>query len=401
VRKLVAGGLDYEEAARRLGIPAGQAYMIATGVPADGGDTIPDAEMAQRDDLLPSSQHLANPPHHNPTTKESVRSWIKARVAADDQMRTAARQRTAEPPEIEDPDDVHDAITVLGRQHSQVRYLLKQLQALPSHTTGGSPEHMSARKSIVDMITVRLSEHETIEEEHFWPAVRKALPDGDQYADSALEQEQEGKDTLTELGRLDPDSREFDEHVEQFVLQVRKHVAFEEQVFLKMRESMQEKDLDRLGEKLLSAMKTAPTRRDRPAKRKGKATGENLWASGPGSTRGRSTASSRASTRSAAAPPPRAAGARTWPRAPARPTRWPNRSARTARSAAARTSMSKTTKSSRSRATRTRRSAAGGCARKAPPASSSPPEAPAVTRCSTGGRTAPTGRYCRWTARWT
>jgi hemerythrin-like domain-containing protein len=258
VRKLLGDGLDYEQAARKLGIPAGQAYMIATGVPADGSDTIPDQEMAARGGLLPASQHLVNPPHQNPTGKESVRSWMKARVEADEQMRAAARQRTAEPPGIEDPDEDHDAITVLVRQHNQVQYLLKQLQALPSHTTSGSREHMSARKSVVDMITVRLSEHETIEEEHFWPAVRNALPDGDQLADTALQQE--GKDTLTELGRLDADSRDFDEHVEQFVLQVRKHVAFEEQVFLKMREAMPAGDLDRLGQKLLSAMKTVPTR---------------------------------------------------------------------------------------------------------------------------------------------
>jgi hypothetical protein len=243
VRGLLDSGLDYVAAGQRLGISPGQAYLIATGVPADG------------------SQYLANPPHENPTTKESVAACLKARAEADEQMRAALRERTAEPPEIEAPEgDRPDAITVLGRQHNQVNYLLKELQALPSHTTGGSAEQMSARKSIVDMITVRLSQHETIEEMHFWPAVRKALPDGDRYADEALQQEQEGKDTLTELGRLDPDSREFDEHVEQFVAEVRKHVAFEELVFLKVREALPEEDLHRLGAKLLSAMKTAPTR---------------------------------------------------------------------------------------------------------------------------------------------
>jgi len=260
VRRLLADGLDYRAAGRELRIPAGQAYMIATGVPADGSGSIPDQEMARRDDLLPASQHLANPPHHNPTSKESVRAWIKARVAADGQMRAAKRQRTAEPPPIEDPDDSHDAITVLGRQHSQVRWLLKELQALPSHTTGGSPEHLSERKSIVGMIMVRLSEHEAIEEEHFWPAVRKQLPDGDHYADTARKQEQEGQDSLAELGRLDPGSREFDEHVEQFVTQVRKHVAFEEQVFLKLREAMSQRALDRLGRKLLTAQQQAAQR---------------------------------------------------------------------------------------------------------------------------------------------
>jgi hypothetical protein len=175
--------------------------------------------------------------------------------------------------------------------------LLKQLQALPSHTTGGSPEQMSARKSIVDMITVRLSRHETAEEEHLWPAVRKALPDGDELADGALTQEQEGKNTLIALGKLDPDSEEFDELAERLVLQVRKHVAYEETVFLRMRESVPAGALERLGHKLQSAEKRAPTRphphpptrpgaaaagaaaadkvRDaaghRPAKRKGKA----------------------------------------------------------------------------------------------------------------------------------
>ncbi len=261
VRRLLDDGLDYQAAARKLGIPPGQAYLIATGIPADGSDTVTDEE-AGRPGFLPSSQHLSNPPHDNPTSKESVAAWLKARVAADEQMRTALRQRTAEPPEIapEPEQEGHDAVTVLGRQHGQVRYLLKQLQALPSHTAGGSPEQMSARKSIVDVITMRLSEHETIEEEHFWPMVRQAVPDGDQYADQALRQEQEGKDTLTELGRLTPDSREFDELVEQLVAQLREHVAFEDLVFLKVRETVPPEDLDRLGEKLLSAKKTAPTR---------------------------------------------------------------------------------------------------------------------------------------------
>lgn len=267
VRALLDEGLDYAAAGRQLGIPAGQAYMVATGVPADGSDAIPDEVIAERG-LLTSSQHLANPPHSNPTTSESVLAWVKERVAADGQMREAAARRTAEPPQEQDPDEDHDAITVLARQHNQVNALLKQLQALPSHTTGGSPRHMSARKSIVDMITARLSAHETIEAAHLWPTVREKVPDGDEYADTALAQEQEGTDTLAALGSLDADSREFDEHIETFVAQVRKHVAFEELVFLKMRESMEQEELDRLGGKLRSAMKTAPTRPHPHAPRK-------------------------------------------------------------------------------------------------------------------------------------
>lgn len=64
---------------------------------------------------------------------------------------------------------------VLTRQHNQVRALLERLQALPGPDSGGSAAELSARKSIADLITTRLSRHEAAEERHLWPAVRQAL----------------------------------------------------------------------------------------------------------------------------------------------------------------------------------------------------------------------------------
>ncbi|MDQ3900373.1 MAG: hemerythrin domain-containing protein, partial [Actinomycetota bacterium] len=214
VRRLLEQGHDYPEIARRLGVPPGQAYLIGTGIPADGGDTYTDAER-QRPGVLPTAQHLLGLGAENPTTKETVLNWIKARVSTDEQMKAAAQQRDAEPGDIVDPDDDHDALVVLTRDHNQVKALQEQLEALPSHSTGGSAAQLSQRKSIVDMITVKLSQHEAVEEQYFWPAVREAMPDGDRWADEAIEQEQQGKDTLTALGRLEPDTDEFDELVEQ------------------------------------------------------------------------------------------------------------------------------------------------------------------------------------------
>jgi hypothetical protein len=263
VRGLLSAGLGYPEVAERLGIPVGQAYLIATGQPADGGDT-PGAGSSDTG-VLPSSQHLVNPPHENPAGSETVREWIRARVAADAQMRRAAQQRTAAPAEPGSEGASTDVVQVLTRQHNQVRALQEQLEALPSHRTGGSSDDIAARKSIVDMITVHLSRHETAEEEHLWPTVRIALPDGDDLANGALEQEQEGKDTLTELGRLDPATDEFDELVEKLVLQLRKHVAYEERVFLRLQDAVGEADREKLGKKLLRAHDHAPTRPHRHA----------------------------------------------------------------------------------------------------------------------------------------
>jgi len=94
VKALIARGLDYAEIGRRLGVPAGQAYLIGTGRPADGGHSTDEPD--DRPGVSTSAQHLANPPHENPTSKQVVHDWIAGRVAADEQMRRAGAARKAQ-----------------------------------------------------------------------------------------------------------------------------------------------------------------------------------------------------------------------------------------------------------------------------------------------------------------
>jgi hypothetical protein len=145
-----------------------------------------------------------------------------------------------------------------------VRALLQQLQALPSHKTDGSAEDISARKSIVNMVAIRLSQHETTEEKYLWPAVRKVLEQGDALADEAISQEQKGTLTLAELGGLAPDTDRFDECVEQLVAQCRKHVAYEEKVFALLREALPGDERERMGRKVGTATAKAE-REGKPA----------------------------------------------------------------------------------------------------------------------------------------
>jgi hypothetical protein len=114
--------------------------------------------------------------------------------------------------------------------------------------------------SIVDMMRIRLSEHELIEEEHFWPAVRKVFEDGDAIADRALAQEQEGKDLLQELDGLSGDDERFDELVEKLVLALRTHVAYESDVFLEFKQATSEEDRAKLGRRMQRSARLAPTR---------------------------------------------------------------------------------------------------------------------------------------------
>jgi hemerythrin-like domain-containing protein len=260
VLRLVQTGHGYDGISRRLDIRPGLAYLIATGLPADGGDAPAGGEDRRRGSLR-SSQHLANPePAENPTSKESVTAWIKRRVDADPPMREAESRRDAVPGRVVDPDGEHDLLDELGRDHNQVKAMLEQMSAIPGKVLGGSAAQMSARKSIVDMITAALSEHESLEEEYLWPAVRKTLRDGDRRAEAALAQEKEGKDVLTALGRLDGDEEEFDELVEKLTLAARTHVAFEERVFLDLAREMSERERRKVGRRIHRARAITPTR---------------------------------------------------------------------------------------------------------------------------------------------
>jgi hypothetical protein len=83
VLELLEQGHTYETAARELKIPPGQAFMIATGLPADGSDAPSPEELAEKPVLHGSSQQLVNPPQFNPTRKQHVLEWVRRRAARD------------------------------------------------------------------------------------------------------------------------------------------------------------------------------------------------------------------------------------------------------------------------------------------------------------------------------
>jgi hypothetical protein len=80
VLELLEQGHNYETAARELHLPAGQVFMIATGLPADSSEAPPPGELAAKPVLPGSSQHLVNPASFNPTHKPHVIEWVKRRA---------------------------------------------------------------------------------------------------------------------------------------------------------------------------------------------------------------------------------------------------------------------------------------------------------------------------------
>jgi hypothetical protein len=150
---------------------------------------------------------------------------------------------------------------VLASDHEQVKQMLTEFEAGPTAATGATENELALRKKMAEELIIDESRHEAVEEMYFWPVVRERIPDGDQLADKATGQEQQAKEVLTKLGKLDADSPEFEVLLGEFITAGREHIAFEEtQVWPSLRSALTEAEAVELGDKLTQAKKTAPTR---------------------------------------------------------------------------------------------------------------------------------------------
>ena len=150
-----------------------------------------------------------------------------------------------------------DGLTFLRQDHKSVLGMLEVL--------GDAPTGHGARESGLDTMVTNLiiaeSQHEAIEEQHFWPLVREALEDGDELADKAIEQEQMGKKLLQRLEDGKPGEPDYHEALSEFVKLGRDHIAFEQDVVWPKLEAAVDRDkLEMLGTKLETSKKIAPTR---------------------------------------------------------------------------------------------------------------------------------------------
>lgn len=150
-----------------------------------------------------------------------------------------------------------DALTFLREDHKSVLGMLEVLDGAPS----GEGAQRSGLKTMVTNLVIAESPHEAIEEQYFWPAVREALENGDELADRAVEQEQEGKQLLQILEDGAPGDPEYQRALQKFVALGREHIAFEQDVvWPKFEAAVSRERLGELGEKLERAKKIAPTR---------------------------------------------------------------------------------------------------------------------------------------------
>jgi Hemerythrin HHE cation binding domain len=154
-----------------------------------------------------------------------------------------------------------DVFTVLGQDHEEVKRMLAELKTGPTRASGASEDQLALRKKMTEQLIIEESKHEALEEMYFWPVVRDHLPDGDTLADQATGQEQEAKEVLARLDKLDACDAEFEKLLATFAAAAHEHIAFEETaVWPGLRTALNTERAAELGTQIAGGKKTAPTR---------------------------------------------------------------------------------------------------------------------------------------------
>jgi hemerythrin superfamily protein len=136
-----------------------------------------------------------------------------------------------------------DAVDLLKADHEEVRKLFDQLDMI---TKQGASD--AEKSSLVAKIRDKLSVHESVENDVFFPAVREILRKKDVLQEATEDQEEAG-DAIQALGELNPGDAGYDKKLSELGSKIAAHAAEEESdVFPQVKNS--NIDSEALGQKM-------------------------------------------------------------------------------------------------------------------------------------------------------
>jgi iron-sulfur cluster repair protein YtfE (RIC family) len=143
-----------------------------------------------------------------------------------------------------------NGIDLLISQHQRVSALLDAVEASPA----------TQRQASFDGLRELLAVHEAAEELVLRPITRHDVAGGDEVADARMKEENEAKEALAELEKLNVNSLEFIEKFAAFKADVLAHADNEEKIeFPAVRAAEDQHELAALADRITKAEASAPT----------------------------------------------------------------------------------------------------------------------------------------------
>jgi hemerythrin superfamily protein len=128
-------------------------------------------------------------------------------------------------------EQANDAIALLTKDHQDVQELFDAYQRLVDREASAE-ERLSIAKEICDALAL----HATVEEEIFYPALRRAADDAKDDLNQAQVEHAAVKELVTQIQLMDPDDELYDAKIKVLCEYVEHHVQEEEgEIFPKAR----------------------------------------------------------------------------------------------------------------------------------------------------------------------
>jgi hemerythrin superfamily protein len=138
-----------------------------------------------------------------------------------------------------------DALELLHEDHETVKELFEEAE---------QTDDQKEKENIFEEIKRELETHARIEETVFYPAMQKHDELKDMVME-AIEEHKKVKNLLREIDRVKSDSEKFEAKLDELMENVEHHAEEEEEgkMFPKIREIVNQQDLERLGQELEAA----------------------------------------------------------------------------------------------------------------------------------------------------
>ncbi|MEE1787100.1 hemerythrin domain-containing protein [Streptomyces sp. SP17BM10] len=152
----------------------------------------------------------------------------------------------------------NDAIVLLREDHRKVRHLFREYRGLVDGDGQGGDD---ARREKIERIVEELTVHTYLEDELFYPRVRREVPGLADDMDLAKEEHHVADVLCEELTRMTPADAGYDAKAAVLIDAVERHIDKEESSwFPQVRAALGRKELQELGERMRAVRETAPRR---------------------------------------------------------------------------------------------------------------------------------------------
>ena len=155
---------------------------------------------------------------------------------------TAAAKRRSAAPDKSAPPAQPDAIQLLVADHREVERLYKEYESLKEK------DDDAGKQRVAEEICLELRVHTQVEEEIFYPAIKKAVEQDE--IDEAVVEHQAAKNLIEQIESMGPDEDLYDAKVKVLWEEVQHHVKEEEGEMFPEVKKDRSIDLKALGEQL-------------------------------------------------------------------------------------------------------------------------------------------------------